>query len=342
MVKNVLIVDDDQEMLGALENGFKKYRDTFTVETAVDGHKAIDVLKNGTVSLVVTDLKMPGLDGFGLLQHIMQNYPDIPSIVITGYSTPTMEKLARDGGAVGYIAKPFMLDSLAKKIMLTLRKETEGGTLHRVSSGIFLQLMEMEQKTCTIRIQDSESGKKGVLFFDNGELLDARVNDLQAKEAALDIFSWTEVSISIQNVCPPIENSIRCELQPLMLEASRLKDEAAVKLDTANPKPELLSEGKANSPVDSIRDIRKLLDDSIGPRYGLEDIYRDSSWAELLQTMTELGDIINGGRLQLGYFDKGESFDYIALPGADPTVLMLSPKCPRDKIFQVLISKTDP
>jgi DNA-binding response OmpR family regulator len=342
MVKNVLIVDDDQEMLVALENGFKKYRDTFTVETAVDGKKATNVLKNGTVSLVVTDLKMPGLDGFGLLQHIMQHYPHIPVIVITGYSTPTMEKLARNGGAVGYIAKPFMLDSLAKKIMLTLRKETEGGTLHSVSSGIFLQLMEMEQKTCTIRIEAGESGKKGVLFFDNGDLLDARVNDLQAKEAALEIFSWNEVSISIQNVCPPIDNRIQCELQALMLEASRLKDEAAVKLDTATPKPEPLSEAETVSSADSIREIKVLLDDSIGPRYGLEDIYKDSSWTELLQRMTELGDFINVGQLQLGYFDKGESFDYITLPGADPTVLMLRPKCPRDKIIQVLVSTTDP
>ena len=341
MVKNVLIVDDDQEMLVALENGFKKYGETFTVETAIDGQKAVERLKDGTVSLVVTDLKMPGLDGFGLLQHIMQHYPDIPVIVITGYSTPTMEKLARDGGAVGYIAKPFMLDSLAKKIMLTLRKETEGGTLHSVSSGIFLQLMEMEQKTCTIRIEEKQSGQKGVLFFDNGELLDARVNDLQAKQAALEIFSWNEVSISIQNVCPPIKNRIQSDLQPLMLEASRLKDEASVTTDAAAPQSEPESDKPSSSPAESIRDIKALLDESVGPRYGLEDIYIDGSWDELLQKMTELGDFFNIGRLKLGYFDKGESFDYITLPGDDTTVMMLNPKCPRDKIIQVLDRKTD-
>ena len=133
MIKNVLIVDDDLEMLAALEKGFAKYGDTFVVIKAEDGQVAIEKLKKNTVSLIVTDLKMPRLDGFALLQHVMENYPDIPVIVITGYSTPEMEKMAHEGGAVGYIAKPFMLDRLARKIMATLRKESEGGADTRTS-----------------------------------------------------------------------------------------------------------------------------------------------------------------------------------------------------------------
>ena len=144
MIKKVLIVDDDGEMLNALQEGFARYEDTFAILTAQNGERAIDELKNNSISLVVTDLKMPGIDGLGVLQHVMENCPDIPVIIMTAYSTPDMEKLAREGGAVGYIAKPFMLENLAKKIMATLRQESEGGTLHSVSSGIFLQLIEME------------------------------------------------------------------------------------------------------------------------------------------------------------------------------------------------------
>jgi len=341
MKKNVLIVDDDQEMLVALENGFSKYGDTFVVITAEDGRIAIEKLKGNTISLIVTDLKMPRLDGFALLQHVMENYPDIPVIVITGYSTPDMEKMAREGGAVGYIAKPFMLDSLARKIMATLRKESEGGTLHSVSSGIFLQLMEMEQKTCTIRLEDKSSGKKGVLFFRDGELLDARVHDLQAKSAAIKIFSWDKVTISIQNVCPPIENRIKSDLQPLILEASRLKDE-----DDApdEPQPEVTEnlqvvEEKAAvkpPPPDTISQIKQKLQDEIGQRCGLEDIYKDNSWGDLIQQLSTTGSFFQAGKLKLCYIDRGEPFDYILLPGREITVLTVSPKCPRDKIIQVL------
>ena len=179
MIKNVLLVDDDHEMLIALKEGFQRYKDSFAILMAADGLKAVESLKKNPISLVVTDLKMPGMDGFELLALIMEHYPDIPVIIITGYSTPEMEHLAREGGAVGYIAKPFLIENLAQQILATLRKESEGGTLHNVSSGMFLQLVEVEQKTCTIRLEDKFSTKKGILFFQEGELFDARVNDLQ-------------------------------------------------------------------------------------------------------------------------------------------------------------------
>ena len=198
MIKKVLIVDDDQEMLLSLKEGLEKYDETFSVLMAGDGLIAVEKLKRHPISLVVTDLKMPRMDGFGLLSHIMEEYPDIPVIMITGYSTPDMEKLARDGGAVGYIEKPFMLENLARKVLTALRKESEGGTLHSVSSGMFLQLIEMEQKTCTIRLVDKSSGRQGVLFFHEGDLLDARVNGSQGETAAYEIFSWEEVNLSIQ------------------------------------------------------------------------------------------------------------------------------------------------
>ncbi|MBW2169334.1 MAG: response regulator, partial [Deltaproteobacteria bacterium] len=120
MIKNVLVVDDDQELLLSLTEGLERYGETFSVLLAGDGQVAVEKLKENTISLVVTDLKMPNMDGFALLAHIMEQYPEIPVIIITAYSTPKMEKLAREGGAVGYIEKPFMIDGLARKIMMTL------------------------------------------------------------------------------------------------------------------------------------------------------------------------------------------------------------------------------
>jgi CheY-like chemotaxis protein len=343
MIKNVLIVDDDQEMLVALENGFQKYEDTFSVITAENGEEAVKKLKKSTVSLIVTDLKMPRMDGFSLLQHVMENFPDIPVIVITGYSTPEMEKMAREGGAVSYIAKPFMLDSLARKIMETLRKESEGGTLHSVSSGIFLQLMEMEQKTCTIRLEDKSSGNKGVLFFDDGELLDARVNDLQGKPAAYEIFSWDKVTISIQNVCPPIANRIKSDLQPLILEASRLKDESGEVPTPSEPEaagteePARPVESKPpQAPRDPIRRIRSVIEEQVGQRSGLEDVYRDKALDGTVHQWSKIGSIFQTGQLLLGYVDQGEATDTIVLPGSETIVLSVNPKCPRDKIMKVL------
>ena len=334
MIKNVLLVDDDHEMLIALKEGFQKYKDSFSIMLASDGLKAVDGLMKNTISLVVTDLKMPGMDGFELLAHIMEQYPDIPVIIITGYSTPEMEHLAREGGAVGYVAKPFLIENLARQIMSTLRKESEGGTLHNVSSGMFLQLVEMEQKTCTIRLEDKFSNKKGILFFQEGELLDARANDLQGENAAYEIFSWDQVNLSIQNGCALKEKRIHCEMQHLILEAARRKDESVG--EDVQPAVMDKVEPFEPDPVDVIVAIKEKIEAKLGPSCGLEDIYQDKSWDSRLLQLSKAGVFFNIGELEMGYIDKGEENDFIVLPGENTTVISVSPKCPRDKLLRVL------
>ena len=341
MVKNALIVDDDKEMIISLKEGLEKYSETFSVLMANDGQIALKVLEKNPVSLVVTDLKMPRMDGFTLLSSVMEHYPDIPVIIMTAYSTPEMERLAREGGAVGYIKKPFMIDDLARQIIATMRRESDGGTLHGVSSGMFLQLLEMEQKTCTVRLSDTSSGKQGVLFFLDGELLDARTNGQQGITAAYEIFSWDNVNLSIQNVCSQNEKRIEGDLQAILLEAMRLKDE----VDQAE-EPEIVAgdevieetarkETETESP-DFFKSLRGKLESEIGKKCGIEDIYRDSSWDAFLGRMIEMGSFFNAGQFKLGYIDRGEPNDFILLPDKETIAISIHSRCPRDRIIRIL------
>jgi len=338
MTKNVLIVDDDKDLLVSLKEGLGRYNETFSVFTSENGFDATEKLKKHTISLVVTDLKMEPMDGFSLLSHIMENYPDIPVIIITGYSTPEMEKLAKKGGAVGYISKPFIIKDLAVKMLATLRREADGGTLHNVSSGMFLQLVEMEQKTCTIRLEDTSSGKKGVLFFKDGELYDARMNDLQGKDAAYEIFSWDQVVLSIQNVCQAKENKIQSDLQGLILEAMRLKDERSGAEEESPDLPEtipVVEEVKTEKP-DHVSSVRSRIEKNLGARSGVEDIYLDSSWNDLISQMSRLGAFFRIGKIQSVFVDIGETRNFILKQDEETTVVAVSPKCPRDKLMQIL------
>jgi len=337
VVKRVLIVDDDQEMLLSLEEGLSKYDDTFSISTAQDGLEAVEALKNSTFSLVVTDLKMPKMDGFSLLSHIMQHYPEIPVIIITGYSTSEMERLAREGGAIGYIAKPFMIDDLAKRIITTLRREAEGGTLHSVSSGIFLQLMEMEEKTCTVRLIEKSSGKQGILFFREGQLLDARCDGFRGEAAAYEIFSWDDVSLSIQNSCPQKERRIHRDLQAILLDAMRLKDELKRlgKRGSAGKNEPALEKGKIER-TRPVEKVKELLKKELGEGHGLEDIYEDPSWESFVRGIEKLGASFKAGAFRLAYIDRGEAKDFILMPGDPVTVVAVNPKCARDRIMEVL------
>jgi len=225
MAKKVLIVDDDKEILSVLKKDLGKYSRAFSVLTAEDGQAAVEMLKRNKISLVVTDLKMPKMDGLTLLTHLKNHYPDIFAIIITGYSTPENKKQAQKQGAVGFIEKPFATDDLAKRIFATLKRESDGGVLHGMAPGTFLQLVEMEQKTCTIRLTHDKTGNQGALFFNEGELLDARINEIHGRDAAYKILAWEEATLAIQESCTLSENKIQADLQAILLEAMRLKDE---------------------------------------------------------------------------------------------------------------------
>jgi CheY-like chemotaxis protein len=337
VVKKVLIVDDDQEMLLSLEEGLSKYDETFSIITAEDGLGAVDQLKDSTISLVVTDLKMPKMDGFSLLSHIMEHYPEIPVIIITGYSTSDMERLAMEGGAIGYIAKPFMIDDLAKRIITTLRKEADGGTLHSVSSGIFLQLMEMEEKTCTVRLIEKSSGKQGILFFLDGQLLDARCDSVRGEAAAYEIFSWDDVSLSIQNSCPQRERRIHRDLQAILLDAMRLKDELKrMGKGPTSSKPSPASGARKVQRISPVEEVKRFLKKEVGEGYGVEDVYEDNSWEGFVKGIRRLGAALKAGEFKVAYIDRGESKDFILLPGESVTVVAVSPKCARDRIMEAL------
>ena len=348
MIKNVLIVDDDQEMLLSVKEGLEKYDESFSAVIAGDGDIAVEKLRQGPISLVVTDLKMPRMNGFSLLAHIMEHYPDIPVIIITAYSTPEMEKQARLGGAVGYIEKPFMIEDLARKIATTLRKESEGGTLHGISSGTFLQLIEMEQKTCTIRVVDRESERKGVLFFLDGELLDARVNGVSGVEAAYEIFSWDEVNLSIQNSCKKNEKKVEGDLQAILLEAMRRKDESKgiPDEDEEQKTVELVEPIEAPEPSkeswseESVEKIRKRLNQALDQRSGVDDVYRDRAWEGLIRQVEEVGKLFDAGPFRVGYVDRRSGADLILLPGTEaPTVISVNPRGPKDRILQILVDR---
>ena len=122
MIKNVLLVDDDTEMLHAVKEGFERYHESFTVLLAEDGLKALEVLKQNIISMVVTDLKMPNMDGFELLAHIMHHYPDIPVIIITGYTNIDDAIEALRLGANDFIKKPFDMDELSARLRVLERR----------------------------------------------------------------------------------------------------------------------------------------------------------------------------------------------------------------------------
>lgn len=109
-METILIVDDEKNyplILSAVleEEGFETM-------TANSGHEALEILKNSDVDLVLTDMKMPSMDGIELLEHVKAKDPDIPVIMMTAYGTVEKAVEAMQKGAHNYIMKPFENESL--------------------------------------------------------------------------------------------------------------------------------------------------------------------------------------------------------------------------------------
>jgi DNA-binding response OmpR family regulator len=341
MSRNVLLVDDDRELLAHLKEGLARYESSFGVTLAGDGREAMECLQRENIALVVADLKMPRVDGFELLAAIMGQYPDIPVIIITGFSTPEMEDLARRAGAVNFIAKPFRIESLARQILAMLRKQTEGGLLHNISSGMFLQLIEMEQKTCTLRLVDKFSARTGALFFLEGQLLDARAGLLLGEAAAYEIFSWDNVSLAIQNDCVVKEKKVQKELHSLLIEAARRKDEKKAPVPPGSagataPSADPPAAASSANPASGLMRLRLKIEKALGPQCAVEELRLDDSWNAHLESISQAGERLGLGRLAVGYIDRSEAQGYIILPGDSTTVLVVNSKCPRDRLFRLL------
>ena len=101
----VLAVDDEPMMRSLLEKILT--RDGYKIVTAEDGQEALKVLEEQPVSIVISDIKMPRLNGFDLLKVIKSKYPEIGVIMMTAYGDTFTVKDALLLGADEYITKPF-------------------------------------------------------------------------------------------------------------------------------------------------------------------------------------------------------------------------------------------
>jgi DNA-binding NtrC family response regulator len=112
--KRILVVDDERNMRETVQNILSE--EGYRVLTAASGDEALRLLAQHEVNLMLIDARMPGIDGFDLLDRARKQYPDIPVVMITAYATPKLAVRAIKGGAHDYIAKPFEPEELLSTI----------------------------------------------------------------------------------------------------------------------------------------------------------------------------------------------------------------------------------
>ena len=111
---SILILDDEPIVSKRLKPSLEKKG--YEVETFISGADALQRVKERHFNIVVTDLKMEGVDGMQFLTEVKKNYPDTEVIVITGFATMATAKESFNKGVFDFLAKPFKLGEIAEVI----------------------------------------------------------------------------------------------------------------------------------------------------------------------------------------------------------------------------------
>lgn len=116
MAKQILIVDDSKTMRDMVN--FTLTGAGFDVAEAGDGVEALASIEGRDFDLVITDLNMPNMDGFGLIENLraMNKYRFLPILMLTTESDPAKKERGKQAGATGWIVKPFNPEKLVQVV----------------------------------------------------------------------------------------------------------------------------------------------------------------------------------------------------------------------------------
>ena len=221
----VLIVDDEETLTWSMTKTLAKDQGKYALVTANTGSEALNVLKKDPIDVVVTDIKMPDINGLELLSMIRKQYPSTKVIIMTAYGSPEVHKEATRRGSYFYLEKPFEISEL-RTIILKALEERRGGFVGQV---VDLQLVDIIQMGClgrfTMSLSVSKNNEEGLIYFKNGEIAHAEVGDLEGKEALFAMLEWDEGRFDSQMGISPPKETITDRWEHLLLEGTRRIDE---------------------------------------------------------------------------------------------------------------------
>lgn len=108
--RRILVADDEESIRELLAKALSLA--DYEVDSAPDGRAALERLRSRSYDLLITDLRMPCLDGLALVREVRRQWPALPIVIITGYSTEAAAIEALNLGVRGYLTKPFRVSKI--------------------------------------------------------------------------------------------------------------------------------------------------------------------------------------------------------------------------------------
>ncbi len=222
--KRILIVDDEEDLTWSISKHLARDRDKYELIAVNSAMAALDVLAQVPVDLVITDIRMPEISGLDLLLNVRENYPQTKVVIMTAYGSSEIQEEANKRGCFKYIEKPFEIQELRQLILNVIeeRKGFEG----RISD---FQLSDLIQLNClgrqTNAIFFEKGDQRGVIYFEDGNIIHAQVNELEGEDAFYTILTWEGGTFTLRKGERAPKETIFKGWQNLLLEGLRRLDE---------------------------------------------------------------------------------------------------------------------
>jgi two-component system KDP operon response regulator KdpE len=146
---HVLVVDDEQQITRVLRTTLTSKG--FDIRVANDGEMALEIMKDWTPNLIITDLMMPNMDGVQLCKRV-RTMSQVPIIVLSVRGQERNKIEALDAGADDYVTKPFGMGELLARVRALLRRAPKAPTRERIVLGDF----DIDLAIRQVKVRDSE------------------------------------------------------------------------------------------------------------------------------------------------------------------------------------------
>jgi CheY-like chemotaxis protein len=309
----ILLLDDDEQLLELYQELLQQLPSKPEVRVSNSGARAIALLESEPFSLLITDLRMPKMDGLQVLAIVRRKYPYLRIIVLTGVLDEEYRSRAYAQGVDMFWQKPssveeFKLFNDCIESLLGRDDQIEGGFRGMQSKGLvdLIQLECLSQSSAVLHI--TQGGVSGRIWVQSGEIIDATAASFTGEEAFREILSWKSGNFEIQPAEPDRPRTIHNSCQALLLDSAQALDESrGHKGGTETPAP-ATAESKAvgNSVLaalarfDGVEFLLTMPVDEQAPceSWGLENAKEVTAWARSAQKRLQaLGEKLGAGAL---------------------------------------------
>lgn len=234
----LLLVDADPRSLRVLEVSLKKAG--YDVVTSSDGLDALSKIEADPPDLVLSDTRLPGLDGYALVRRMKERveWATIPVVLLTSQKAIEDKIRGLELGVEDYLTKPIFVRELVARVKMVLARRTQEGIAARAPSGArtrfagslsdiapvdLFQTLEVSRKSGTLHM--AYEAARARIVFREGRVVDAEVGRLRGEEAVYRALVWNEGTFEVD--FGPVQGSeaIATSTQALLMEGMRRVDE---------------------------------------------------------------------------------------------------------------------